>query len=224
MATEYKGNAISLLVIEEYSDYKNGIAELLAAQVRYIKSARNVRDAVVLLRKEEFDILLLDADHYEDLLAEITENLSRLNLRKKPRLVVMSSFTDNLHVMRAYAAGIHGYVIKDSFIRELSGAFGKISNGEYYFSPPAASTLLNALVHETRPPELPEEALSDQEKKVLFHICRQLGNAEIARELSLAEYTIMRHKQNIKEKIGAKNLVGYVTYALKHNIVRLSDL
>ncbi len=50
-------------------------------------------------------------------------------------------------------------------------------------------------------------------------ICNQESTEEIASRLSISPLTVRRHRQNIKEKIGSKNIVGFVLYAIKHNII-----
>lgn len=66
--------------------------------------------------------------------------------------------------------------------------------------------------------------LSKQEVQILKLVCLQRDNGEIADLLSISQHTVLRHKQNIKNKIGAKSLVGFLTYALKFKYVELDEL
>jgi DNA-binding CsgD family transcriptional regulator len=66
--------------------------------------------------------------------------------------------------------------------------------------------------------------LTQQEKKVLVLICQQNTAQEIADKLFISKYTVMRHKQNIKEKIGAKSPVGLLLFAVKCGLVRVDEI
>lgn len=45
-----------------------------------------------------------------------------------------------------------------------------------------------------------EEALTDKEMEVLYWACRDMINQEIADALSVAECTIIKHRENIYKK------------------------
>ena len=62
------------------------------------------------------------------------------------------------------------------------------------------------------------ENLSDREIDVLKLICLEYTNKEIANQLFLSRRTIENHRQRILEKVGAKNTVGLVVYAIANNI------
>jgi DNA-binding NarL/FixJ family response regulator len=55
-------------------------------------------------------------------------------------------------------------------------------------------------------------------------ICKELTTKEIADQLMLSAKTIEDYSHRIKEKVGAKNLVGIALYAIKKGFVRLSEI
>ena len=62
------------------------------------------------------------------------------------------------------------------------------------------------------------ETLSNREIEVLKLICQEHTNQEIADNLYLSKRTIESHRQRILDKVGAKNTVGLVVYAISHDI------
>ena len=50
-------------------------------------------------------------------------------------------------------------------------------------------------------------------------ICRELSAAEIAEQIHLSKRTVEGIKSGLIEKIGVKNAVGLVFYAIKNGIV-----
>jgi DNA-binding CsgD family transcriptional regulator len=69
-----------------------------------------------------------------------------------------------------------------------------------------------------------DDELSDREKDVVKLICQECTNNEIAEKLFISPRTVESHRQRIVEKIGAKNTVGIVIYAIINNIYPLERI
>jgi DNA-binding NarL/FixJ family response regulator len=67
--------------------------------------------------------------------------------------------------------------------------------------------------------------LSEREIEVLRLICKEHTNKEIAEQLYLSPRTVEGHRNNMLEKIGAKNTIGLVIYAIerKYHEVKMED-
>ena len=66
-----------------------------------------------------------------------------------------------------------------------------------------------------------EDDLSEREKDVVKLICQEFTNKEIADKLFISPRTVESHRQRIVEKLGVKNSIGIVVYAIIHNIFEL---
>lgn len=66
-----------------------------------------------------------------------------------------------------------------------------------------------------------ENQLTERENQILSLICQEFTNREIAEQLSISVRTVDTHRRNILQKTDAKNTVGLVKYAIRHNITRL---
>jgi DNA-binding NarL/FixJ family response regulator len=60
-----------------------------------------------------------------------------------------------------------------------------------------------------------KEELSEREIEVLRLICAEYTAKEIADKLSISFRTVEGHRNNMLEKIGAKNIIGLVIYAIE---------
>ncbi len=69
-----------------------------------------------------------------------------------------------------------------------------------------------------------EDELSEREKDVVKLICQEYTNNEIGEKLFISPRTVESHRQRILEKIGAKNTVGIVIYAIVNNIYTLEKI
>jgi DNA-binding NarL/FixJ family response regulator len=65
----------------------------------------------------------------------------------------------------------------------------------------------------------PLKVLSKRELTIIQMMCREMTNQEMADALFISRCTIMRHKQNIKEKTGARSVIGICLYALRLGLV-----
>ena len=66
--------------------------------------------------------------------------------------------------------------------------------------------------------------LTDREKQVIQLICKGKSSAEIAEELFIHQRTVETHRQRMITKVGAKNFIGVIVFALKHNLLDVEDL
>ena len=60
--------------------------------------------------------------------------------------------------------------------------------------------------------------LSDREIDILKLICEEHTNQVIGDKLFISKRTVEGHRQRILEKVGAKNTVGLVVYAIANGI------
>jgi DNA-binding CsgD family transcriptional regulator len=67
------------------------------------------------------------------------------------------------------------------------------------------------------------EQLSAREIEVLQLICREYTNIEIGDQLCLSPRTVETYRRTMMEKIGCRNTVGLVLYALRRGIIKLGQ-
>ena len=63
------------------------------------------------------------------------------------------------------------------------------------------------------------EVLTKREKRVLFLVCCNFSNVEIAQKLSLSPETIKKHRKNINAKIEAQNPLEYLAFAFRTGLL-----
>ncbi len=63
------------------------------------------------------------------------------------------------------------------------------------------------------------ELFTTRELEVLNLLCQGLTTREIAQEIYLSTHTIESHKKNMIQKLGCRNLVQLVVYAVKNELV-----
>lgn len=129
-----------------------------------------------------------------------------------PRVIVLTTFDADEHVVEALAAGADGFLLKDTPPPQIVDAIRKVVDDEPMLSPSVTRTLIRRLRDEpddsaSRTAEARLALLTDREREVALAVGRGLSNAEIARELHLSVPTVKAHVSRLFEKLQVTNRV-----------------
>jgi DNA-binding NarL/FixJ family response regulator len=203
---------IRVLAVDDHSLLRDGIAKLLAAQpdMELVAEASNGREAIEQFRLHKPDVTLMDLQMPEmngvDAIMAIRSEFPRA------RIMVLTTYTGDVQVLRALKAGAQGYLLKNLLRRELLDTIRLVHAGHKRIPPEVASELAE---HAT------DEGLSEREIQVLSLISGGNANKEIGAQLSITEETVKGHVKNILAKLGANDRTHAVTIGLKRGIIDL---
>jgi DNA-binding NarL/FixJ family response regulator len=186
---------IRVVVADDHSVVREGLAQLLstAADVELVGAAANGSEAVDVVAREHPDVVLMDLSMPEVDGAEATRRI--LAADPGARVVVLTSFADDRHILDALQAGAIGYVLKHAEPDELLGAIRAAAAGDAPLDPKAARVLLESKRVRS------DQQLSTREVEVLRLVAAGLANKQIARRLGIAERTVKAHLTNIFTRI-----------------------
>lgn len=111
------------------------------------------------------------------------------------RVVIVTTFGRAGYLRRALAAGVSGYLLKDSPAADLADAIRRVAGGGRVIAPALAEAAWSA---EADP-------LTDRERAVLRLAAEGRSNKEIARALALSPGTVRNYLSEASAKIGAGN-------------------
>jgi two-component system invasion response regulator UvrY len=196
---------------------RHGLRQILADDFKRAEfgEARNAQEALDLVWKEDWDVVVLDITMPGRSGLEVLREIKR----SRPRLpvLVLSMHPENQFAVRVLKRGAAGYMTKESAPDELVGAVKKVLAGGRYVSSSLAEKLATYLSGDTQRP--PQELLSDREFQVLRLIASGKIVSEIARELSLSVKTISTYRARILEKMSLRNNAELMHYAMQHQLV-----
>lgn len=150
---------------------------------------------------------------------EMTRQIKQRYPHIKVLLLTVSEDADT--IKEAFEAGVSGYVMKKAGKAELQKALNTIAAGEKYYSESVVFELLNRdkkisdLVHESNPNGL----LTERELEIIRLIVKELSTNQIADKLFISPATVETHRHNILKKLGVKNSIGIVMYAVNNKLV-----
>jgi DNA-binding NarL/FixJ family response regulator len=205
-------DSIRILTVDDHQLIRQGISGLVATQsdMSVIAEASNGREALQQFRRHQPDVTLMDLQMPElNGLDAITAILGEF---PGARIIVLTTYSGDVQVLRALKAGARAYLMKDVLDKELLGAIRTVHAGRKFIS---AEVSVELAEHAT------DEALSPAEVQVLYLIAEGKANKEIAGRLSTSEATVKGQIHNILAKLGARDRTHAAMIGLRRGFIRL---
>jgi DNA-binding NarL/FixJ family response regulator len=180
-----------------------------------VRKAERLRPAVVVM-----DIRMPVMDGIE-----ATRRIVGLGGDPPVRVLVMTTFDLDEHIIDAVRAGASGFLVKDAPPEELIQAVRLIGAGQALLAPSVTRRLLD-LRGRTLPPlrsaagDAALATITARELTVLRLVARGLSNADIARDMDLALSSVKTHIGHLLTKLGFSDRVQLVVFAYEHELVR----
>jgi DNA-binding NarL/FixJ family response regulator len=130
-----------------------------------------------------------------------------------PKVIVLTTFDADDHVLRALRAGASGFLLKHTPPAEIVAAVHKVAAGDHMLSPSVTAQLIARLGDDQPEPQRVLDAqslagtLTDREREVAIAVGEGKVNAQIAEELYLSMATVKAHVSRIMVKLDATNRV-----------------
>ncbi|QFZ72564.1 response regulator [Streptomyces fagopyri] len=214
---------IRVLLVDDQPMIRTGFRLILEAEpdISVVGEASDGVGAVESTEALRPDVVLMDIRMPRRDGVEATRLIARAG--SPSRVVILTTFDLDAHVVDALRAGASGFLVKDGPADSLVGAIRTVAAGEAVLSPRVTHRLLDRFAHLAAPaaPEVPSrlDALTGRELDVLRALTRGLSNAEIARELGVGETTVKTHVAHILEKYGLRDRVQAVILAYDCGLV-----
>jgi DNA-binding NarL/FixJ family response regulator len=132
-------------------------------------------------------------------------------------VLMLSMHDDERYVFEALQAGASGYVLKREADHDLVDALRAVSRGDAFLTNAAERSLIRAWMEDGT--QGPEEPLTAREQEVVKLIAEAHTNAQIAEVLHLSEKTVESHRANVLRKLGMRDRVQLVRYAIRRGLV-----
>ncbi|WP_460733328.1 response regulator [Nocardioides ginkgobilobae] len=201
-----------VLVVDDDPLVRSALTLMLggAADLDVVGEAADGRQGVEMALSLQPDVVLMDVRMP---VLNGLEATRELHARPDPpRVVVLTTFDADEHVLGALAAGADGFLLKDTPPAEIVAAVRAVAAGDPMLSAAATRTLIDRLRRQD-PDDRQAAArarlaeLTDREQEVALAVGRGLSNAEVARSLHLSIPTVKAHVSRVFEKLGATNRV-----------------
>jgi DNA-binding NarL/FixJ family response regulator len=204
---------IRLLIADDHPVVRNGLSSMFERDPEFevLGEAADGAEAVRLAGDLRPDVILMDLRMPGmDGVAAIAE-LARQG--SAARVLVLTTYDTDSHVLPAIEAGATGYLLKDAPRAELLRAVKAAAHGEAVLSPTVAARLMNRVRTPTAGP------LSQRELEVLGLVAAGSTNKEAAAALFITEATVKTHLLNIYAKLGVSDRAAAVAEAFHRGLL-----
>jgi DNA-binding NarL/FixJ family response regulator len=204
---------IRLLIADDHPVVRDGLIGMFAADPGFevLGEAGDGAEAVRLAQALQPDVILMDLRMPEmDGVTAIAE-LSRRGVAS--RVLVLTTYDTDSHVLSAIEAGATGYLLKDAPRAELLRAVRAAARGEAVLSPSVATRLIGRVRSPDAGP------LSQRELEVLELVAGGSTNREAAARLFVSQATVKTHLLHIYAKLGVGDRAAAVAEAFNRGLL-----
>ena len=206
---------MNIILVDDHHIVRQGMKFLLSTEESFnvIADFNNGRELLEHLDKTHLpDLIIMDLVMPELNGIEATRQVKA----KFPevKVLVLSSFIDEEHVLGVMDAGADGYEMKDSEPKALITTIKQIAAGEQIFHPDVMKVRKSGmnLAHLRNP-------LSKRELEVLKAMSEGLTNKEIAEQLFVSEKTVKTHVSHIFAKLEVGDRTQASMYGVKYKLI-----
>jgi DNA-binding NarL/FixJ family response regulator len=206
--------SLRILIADDHGVVRSGLKLLLDRQpdIEVVAEAEDGIDALEKVVAEKPDVAILDVA-----MPRMTGLQATHEIKKQvpdTQVLILSMHDDERYLYEALRAGASGYVLKSAAGEDLLDAVRAAARGEPFLTPEAQQTLIRDFLARGEQPEL-----TPREQEVVKLIAEAHTNKEIAGILHLSEKTVESHRANVLQKLGMRDRVELVRYAIRHGLV-----
>ena len=129
------------------------------------------------------------------------------------RILVLSMYKDQDHVLSALRAGASGYVLKENQAEEIVRAIRQVAAGQKYLSPIIAEMVIeNYVSGKTGDAAARLADLTPRELEIIQKAAEGFTSVEIGKQFFISARTVETHRSRAMQKMGLHNHVELVRF------------
>ena len=222
---------IRVIIADDQPLMRTAVTMSLTAEpdIEVVGEAADGLQAIELATRLQPDVIVMDIRMPRLDGVAATRVLTDSTRSRPHRILVMTTFDLDEYVVEALRAGASGFIVKDATSYEVVSAVRTIASGDALIAPRVMRRLLDRYAHLIPPPvsadrPLITESITKRELAVLMLVARGMSNAEIGRELYLAESSVKTHVSHLLTKLAKQDRVHLVIFAYEAGLVRSAGL
>ena len=185
---------ITVILADDHAVVRRGIRQILTdhSDIQVVGEASNGREGIQQFRVHRPDIMLMDLQ-----MPEMNGLDAIIAIRGEfpdAKIIVLTTYKGDVQILRALKAGAQGYLLKNTFHKELIETIRAVHPGKKALSAEASYEIAEHAM---------DDALTPAEINVLRSIAAGNANKQIADQLSITEETVKGRVKNILSKLGA---------------------
>lgn len=208
---------MKILICDDHKIVREGLREILQqiSGVSLIKEAKDANEALLMLKTDVFDVLLLDISLPDKSGLEVL----KLVKEKWPstNVLMLSMFPQEQYAIRALKLGASGYLTKNTASGELLIAVKSVSEGGKYISQALAESL--ALNLDKDIVRQKHESLSEREFEIMIRLANGKSLQDIGNGLFISVKTVSTYRSRLMVKMELTKNTELTKYCIENNLI-----
>ena len=214
-----------LVLVDDHTLFRDGLRTILQMEddLEVIADVESAEDIVELVWQLKPDLLLLDIRMPTGNGLEAVPAVVRIS--PDTRVLVLTACDEQEEHVRALMLGAKGVVLKDSARNTLIEAIRTVCRGGFWIDPRMRRTVADEVAQSVTSggsTRRGHTGLTDRELEIVRLVASGQKNKEVSAALTISERTVKTHLQNIFQKLGVRDRVALVMYALQHGLTQTS--
>ena len=212
---------IRVLIADDHAVVRSGLRQLMGDQpdLEVVGEAGDGREALEKVKTLKPDVIVLD------IAMPGVSGLEAAGLIKEAvpacRIVVLTMHGKETFVRQVLSSGALAYVLKASPVQDVLAAVRAAHRGEYFLSSKIEAEVVGAYLDHRReaPAVRGYDLLSEREQQIFRLVAEGNSTNQIAEVLCVSPKTVEKHRTNIMKKLGLKDRLDVVKYAVRIGII-----
>lgn len=189
---------IRALLVDDHALFRESVARALAGEPGLeVEHCASIREALALLAKRDFDLVLLDHDLGGERASQFLPAARQNGF--EGRVLVVTAWVSDTEARRLLRQGVAGIFLKESPLGELSACIRTVAAGGTLPDPPFA----RAASGRSSEPET-AAVFTERQRKALRYVLEGLSNKQIAWRLQISESYVKSIMQSLFQKTGVR--------------------
>ncbi len=216
--------SIRVLLVDDQQLVRTGFRMILSDEegIEVVGEAANGQAALDAVATHAPEVVVMDIRMPVMDGVEATRRIVATHGEGAPRILVLTTFDADEHVVDALRSGASGFLLKDVTPPDFVNAIRVVASGEALIAPSVTRRLLDRFARLPMGANDGTDRLSgitEREREVLQLVAQGLSNSEIAERLSLAEPTVKTHVSHLLLKLDLRDRAQLVILAYESGLV-----
>lgn len=210
---------ITIVLADDHPIVRQGLRALLDAEPAFqvVGEAADGLETIALVERLKPQILIVDVMMPSLNGMEVTRRVA--DSFPHTRVIILSIYADEAHVLEALNHGAAGYALKDVELADLIRGLHEGRGRAAIPQSPLSERAIEAYAKRAAASEDVYEALTRREREILQLVAEGHTSAAIAVRLGISPRTVEVHRANLLHKLGLHNQTEVIRYALRRGIL-----
>ena len=211
-----------VVIVDDHTLFRDGLRTILGMEDDFevIADVESAEDLVELMWQTKPDVLLLDIRMPQGSGLDALPAVVRIS--PNTSVVVLTACDEMEEHVRAFKLGARGVVLKDSARQTLVQAIRSVCRGETWMDPRMRGVLVAELARSGSDGDGltidRDDGLTDRELEIVRLVAGGKKNKDVAALLAISERTVRTNLTSVFQKLGVRDRIGLVMYALRHGL------